>query len=69
MIFSAMCFCCTMQPQRQMICPGFAFFVWVSAPTLPSTRFSACSRTAQVLMTMMSAANSSSVKPQPISAR
>ena len=58
-----------MQPHRAMICPGFAFFVWFSAPTFPNTRISACSRTAQVFTTMMSAAYSSDVKPQPISAR
>ena len=33
----------------------------------PNTRFSAFSRMAQVLMTMMSAAMGSWVKPQPIS--
>ena len=44
-----------MQPQTAMICPGRAFFEWVSAPTLPSTRISACSRTAQVFTTITSA--------------
>ena len=58
-----------MQPQTAMICVGRAFFVWFSAPTLPSTRISACSRTAQVFTTMTSASNSSLVKPKPISAR
>ena len=51
-----------MQPQTAMIWLGRAFFVWFSAPTLPSTRISACSRTAQVFTTMTSAANSSEVK-------
>ena len=55
-----------MQPHRQMICSGLAFFVWVRAPRLPYTRFSAWSRMAQVLSTTMSACSGLSVKPQPI---
>ena len=38
-----------MHPQTQMICPGCRRFVWDRAPTLPKTRCSACSRTAQVV--------------------
>ena len=44
-----------MQPQTAMIWPGRAFFVWFRAPTLPKTRISACSRTAQVFTTITSA--------------
>ena len=69
MIFWAMWGSWAMQPHRQMIWLGFSRLVWVRAPTLPSTRCSAWSRMAQVLMTIISAACSSSVKPQPISAR
>ena len=50
------------QPQRQMTWLGLRRLVWVRAPTLPSTRSSACSRMAQVLMTMTSATLVSSVK-------
>ena len=42
---------------------SFRRLVWVRAPTLPSTRSSACSRMAQVLMTITSASLVSSVKP------
>ena len=42
---------------------GFFALAWTSAPTLPSTRISACSRMAQVLTTIKSASFSFSVKP------
>ena len=56
-----------MQPHRQMTCSGFSRFVWVSAPRLPNTRCSACSRTAQVFRMTRSASFGSSVKEKPIS--
>ena len=58
-----------MQPHTAMIWSGFAALVCVSAPTLPRTRCSACSRTAQVFRITKSAFALSSVKPKPISAR
>ena len=57
-----------MHPQTTISWSRLAFFVWLRAPTLPRTRISACSRTAQVFTTTMSASDSSSVKPNPISA-
>ena len=47
----------------QMICPGWFRLAWTRAPRLPKTRCSACSRMAQVLRMMTSAACSSAVKP------
>ena len=58
-----------MQPQTAMIWLGLCALVCVSAPTLPNTRVSACSRTAQVFMTTTSAANSSCVKSKPMARR
>ena len=52
-----------MQPQTATIWSGLFFLVWFRAPTFPSTRISACSRTAQVFTTITSAWNSSWVKP------
>ena len=56
-----------MQPHTQMSWPGLARLVCTSAPTLPSTRISACSRMAQVLMTIRSASASLWVNWYPIS--
>ena len=55
-----------MQPHRAMIWPGLRRLPWTRAPTLPNTRCSACSRMAQVLMTMIRASSSLPVKPKPI---
>ena len=55
-----------MQPHRQITCAGLAFFVWVRAPRLPYTRFSAWSRMAQVFSTTTSAWAGSSVNVQPM---
>ena len=68
-ILSAISGRCTEQPHTATICPGWRRFVCVRAPRFPRKRCSACSRMAQVFMTMMSAAFSSVVNVQPISAR
>ena len=60
---SETCFSWAMQPQTQMIWPGWFRLAWTRAPRLPKTRCSACSRMAQVLRMMTSAAFSSAVKP------
>ena len=57
--------CWAMQPPTATRSSGFFSFRWIKAPTLPKTRIWACSRTAQVFTTMISAAAVSSVSSQP----
>ena len=52
MTFFATSACCIMQPQMPMISPGSSSFRSFSAPMLASSRFSAWSRTQQVLNKM-----------------
>ena len=54
---STTCFWLAMQPHSPMMRPGFFSLRPFSAPTLPNTRCSACSRTAQVLNKIRSASS------------
>ena len=65
--FFTMCSCCIIQPQMPTIKSGRLAFKCFSAPTLPRTRISAPSRTAQVLNRIKSASSRLSVKAKPIS--
>ncbi|MPN03301.1 hypothetical protein SDC9_150528 [bioreactor metagenome] len=55
--FLATSSCCIMQPQTATQRPGCSSFCFLRAPTFPNTRFSACSRTQQVLKRIRSASS------------
>ena len=59
--------CSIMQPHTAMSSDGLRRFTFFSAPMLPNTRSSACSRMAQVLNRIKSASSSFSVNSKPIS--